>query len=59
MPASMTREERNVLPRETADNVRIRRRAPRRLDRALFLRFNSRHGVKSAAANNSDSWFHA
>ena len=59
MAASMTREKGNVFAGEPADNVMIRRRALRRVDRAFFLRLKSRHGVESAAADNSDFGFHS
>ena len=47
------------LPASLPDDVSVRRRAPRRVDQALFLRFKSRHRVQSAAADNSNGWFHA
>ena len=53
------RQKRDFPARQLPDHVVVRRRAPRRLDRALLLRFKFRHRVQPAAADDSDFWFHA
>ena len=57
MAASMAGKERHLPPLQIPDNVCVRRFSKRRRDPHFASLFQARHGVKSAAADDSNLCF--
>src|SRR5580704_9109899 len=54
----MTGQKRNLLAFQFAHHVDLRGRAPRSGHGDFLVYVKTRHGVESAAADNSNTWFH-
>ena len=54
-PRAVARQERDCMTFQFANDVVIRRRAERCVDRDFFLRVEAWHGVQTAAADDADS----
>src|SRR5579862_1914493 len=59
MSAAMARQKGDLFACQLSDHIRIGRLPPRCVEGQLLLRFKARHGVQTAAADNSNTWFHA
>src|SRR5690349_13661308 len=58
MTAPVARQKRDVLAGKLPDHILIRRPSPRTVQQHLLVRFESRHGIQPAAADNADRRFH-